>query len=855
MAFPDPRDRRLIRRAEELVALADDLADWVAEFGGPRKARGLAPIPDADEFELIEQRRRAVNLYNSARVPVAAAVYGPSQVGKSLFIGRVLRPMDEDFSPLGRDEGLGEPAYYPGLSFTDDLNPQSGSNEATALVTRFTTKDRTDPAILAGYPVLARGLARAEWLCVLARGFRAECRVPDTIWDEAALESRFARCAPAPDGMADRRWRTDLLDAYAHVRRGDPLRLPVEEPAFNGLLLRYPLSDGGYTDLAAALFWGDWPELTAMFRAVWRFLETIAADGRQGLLAHWAGVRFLLDSQRTPLVENDRSRTFPRVAWEDVRLVEMGGWHALDYQAGRGGGAEDLAVLQAALLELVVPILPHRLNETWRRVIEEIDLLDIPGMRAGRDGAEGGTRTGAKSLDERMEIVKRGKVLYLFDRYIDELQVQTLLLLVRGGNLEVRGQMKSYVNRWGAARYGKNWPHRVRDDPPSLFVGLTGIDEEFRDRSTYPGKELYENRLRQLTDTLGPVMTDFGGKGAPFSNTYPLRYPGTWDAAESQRVRYGPEKWSRARAAFLDAEMVRRHVGAAERRWDAAMDDRDGGLALISQGFRDCTDAVGKQVELERSIAEVGPRLLRMARSWAGSGDANRERERRRRLARRVLDWLRSDPRKVYDRVEALSRSLTLRDGDAWALADFADLRPAGARVRTESPAVLFGEGLRAFLDDWASALAPDRWRAHAEAGGHGAPWIGLEDFLDLARSLRDYLLSEAVFPHLRDRLLRIVDLRLKDETVRRHARRKYVRLALDDFIMNPGLGVAPIIEVDEAGLAGLGLMRPFIRRWCGRLEPCCADGAGEQAEVPPGSDELRAILDARGNAAEGDAD
>jgi hypothetical protein len=855
MAFPDPRDRRLIRRAEELVGLADELTDWVAEFGGQRRARGLAPIPEADEFELIEQRRRAVNVYNSARVPVAAAIYGPSQAGKSLFVGRVLRPMDEGFSPLGRDEALGEPAYYAGLSFTDDMNPQSGSNEATALVTRFTTKDRTDPAILSGYPVLVRGLTRAEWLCVLARGFRAECRVPDTIWDAAALEARFGRCEPAADATPDRRWRTDLLDAYNHIRRGDPLRLPVEEPAFNGLLMRYPLSDHGYSELAAALFWGEWPELTALFRTVWRFLETITASGRPGLLAHWAGVRFLLDSQRTPVVENDRSRAFPRVAWEDVRLVERGGWHVVDYQPGRGGGAEDLAVLQAALLELVVPILPHRLNDTWRRVIEQIDLLDIPGMRAGRDGALGGTRTGAKSVDERMEIVKRGKVLYLFDRYIDELQVQTLLLLVRGGNLEVRGQMKSYVNRWGLTRYGKDWPHRVHDDPPSLFIGLTGIDEEFRDRSTYPGKELYENRLRQLIDTLGPVMTDFGGKGAALTNIYPVRYPGTWDCDEPRRAHIGMEKWSRARAAFLDAELVRRHIGAAEGRWDAAMDDRDGGLSLISEGFRNCTDAVGKQVELERSMAEIGPRLLRMARSWAGSGDANRERERRRRMARRVLDWLRADPRKVYYRVEALTRSLTLRDGDAWALADFADLRPAGARIRTESPAVLFGQAVRGFLDDWATAIAPDRWRTHAGTCEHAAPWIGLEDFLDLARSLKDYLLSDSVFPQMRDRLLRIVDLRLKDETVRRHARRKYVRLALNDFIMTPGLAVEPVPEVDETGLADLGLMRPFVRRWAGRLEPCCADGAGQQSEPPPGSDELRAILDARGDGPEGDAD
>ena len=31
-----------------------------------------------------------------------------------------------------------------------------------------------------------------------------------------------------------------------------------------------------------------------------------------------------------------------------------------------------------------MPVLPHRLNDDWRRVVEQMDFLDVPGMRAGR---------------------------------------------------------------------------------------------------------------------------------------------------------------------------------------------------------------------------------------------------------------------------------------------------------------------------------------------------------------------------------------------------------------------------------------------------------------------------------------
>ena len=67
--------------------LATDLAHWVNNHNAARIAADLLPVPGSDEFELTRLRRLASNLYSSAKVPVSAAVYGPSQVGKSLFMG------------------------------------------------------------------------------------------------------------------------------------------------------------------------------------------------------------------------------------------------------------------------------------------------------------------------------------------------------------------------------------------------------------------------------------------------------------------------------------------------------------------------------------------------------------------------------------------------------------------------------------------------------------------------------------------------------------------------------------------------------------------------------------------------
>ena len=854
MPFPDDRDRNLIRFAEHVESLSTELCDWLSEFNPSRRATDLLPIAESDEFEVLQLRRLASSLYTSAKVPVAAAVYGPSQVGKSLFVGQVLRPHSENYCPIGGDETHGPPAYFKELSFDTDLNPQCGSNEATALVTRFTTKDRIGAGVSPDYPVMVRALTRVEWLRVLARGFHVECKTPATTWQQGELEELFDDLAHNHSGTeVDRKWRMDILDAYSYMRDVDRRGFQAKEAILNGLLSRFPLNEEGYVACAAALFWDNWQSLTNLFIRISNFLNRITlGDHDPAIFSHWAGVRFLLDSQRAKVHERRNSKVWQKVDWADFHLVEKDKYFVLDYRPGSGSGTEELETIQAGMLELAMPVLPHRLNDDWRRVIEQMDFLDIPGMRAGRQGAEQGKRTTADTLEEQMEIVKRGKVAYLFERYTDELQIQTLLLLSRGGNLEVTSQMKHHIDKWGRARYGeKAWPTRVRDEVPALFVGMTGLDEEFRNRDEYADKGLYENRLGQLVDALGPVMNDFGGRGKAFTNTYPIRYPGTWDTNDEQRQKEDPEKWVRARAAFMASEMVRTYSKAPELRWDTAMRDDDGGLSLISAGIRGVTTAEDKQNQLNKEIQEVQNRLLQLSRDWVVDPDANVDRRKRIAAARKVLDWLASNEELVYYRVHALQESLSVADGDEWSLADCVD-------TQTRRRGDPLPRELRNFLHQWATVSVPKRWEDYCHTHQDGGPWLDPNDLNAFTRYLRDYLLTEDVFEKLLEQLTPVVHLKTRDEAARRRARRKYARIILNDYVVNPGGSMTPIkppedeqhadsavASQDDDGdnLQRFGLMGAFIKRWLTRLPQALALGAGEHIQLPPGNSELMDIL------------
>ena len=118
-------------------------------------------------------------------------------------------------------------------------------------------------------------------------------------------------------------------------------------------------------------------------------------------------------------------------------------------------------------------------------------------------------------------------------------------------------------------------------------------------------------------------------------------------------------------------------------------------------------------------------------------------------------------------------------------------------------------------------------------------------------------------------RLGPVVNLKTRDEAARRRARRKYVRIILNDYVMNPGPSMVPIENPQKgeptgapspaatgaAGPAGadgeeapnverFGLMASFVRRWIQRLPQALALGAGEHVQIPPGNAELITTLE-----------
>lgn len=241
---------------------------------------------------------------------------------------------------------------------------------------------------------------------------------------------------------------------------------------------------------------------------------------------------------------------------------------------------------------------------------------------------------------------------------------------------------------------------------------------------------------------------------------------------------------------------------------------------------------------------------MHLSRGWVVDPDTNIDRQKRIAAAEKVLDWLAADESLVYHRVHALQQSLCLADGDQWQLADCMETQ--SRRYGDPLPRTL-----RGFLHDWATVAAVKRWEEHCRSRADGSPWLDGGDLSMFTRFLGDYLLTDAVFEGLIQRLLPVVHLKTRDEAARHRARRNYVRIILNDHIMNPGPSGAPMAAEPgkeptagdhEDDLSRFGLMAPLLRRWRKRLPAALALGAGEHVKLPPGNTELINVLEPFGS-------
>lgn len=582
----------LAARAQQVGQAAEGAMQWVLD---PANA-DLVGLEARDLAQMLRRNaRRTRRLSLAAETKMAVSVFGPSQAGKSFLVSVLARPQDGKLvADYGSPEGQ--------LDYISQINPE-GEGESTGVVTRFTM---SRPACPAGFPVTLRLLGEADVIRILINSFFMDgdenAETPPRAEDIGALFSRLSSKASEPVAGLD---EDDLWDVRDYVEQN--FRSRAYAAALQGywaeaaaLAPRLSITDRGQL---FSVLWGGHAPLTEVYIKL--------ASTRQGLGA-------------TGVVHVGLGALVPReTSIIDVKtLMDLTGSDGATLTLALGDGQHKnitRALLCALTAELVLPM-----RERPWEMFEHTDLLDFPGTRNRfKDPLAITLREPEKNIPE---LLLRGKVAYLFDRYVADQEITAMLLCIPDSNMEAI-DLPRLVEDWITLTHGATPEDRLKADCILFFV-LTKFDKHLGESAADGGAATrFQRRMEASFEKFWRHSESWPRKWTSeqsFRNCFWLRnpnfyVPGLIEYDEAKReIGIVPSQRSRLkdlRDGCLNAEAVQTHFADPAAAWDAAMALNDGGISyMVTALQRVCRPEVKlRQIEtqLDLEIREIASRIGR----------------------------------------------------------------------------------------------------------------------------------------------------------------------------------------------------------------------------------------------------
>lgn len=622
----DTVDLKLAQDCEALAVAASEGVGWLK--GAAAQSPTVAQQAPSLISELQKVRNQSRKLARAARRRMCVGVFGPSQAGKSYLVSilasRDGRPLQARFADQTYD-------------FLRDINPP-GNRESTGLVTRFGL-GLSDVA--PDFPVRVRLLTQTDIVKILGNSFlmdfdhqKAAFERPDGEAIRKRLAELRTKALPTPPGDLDSDDVLDLIEYFDTFFAGITSELRTEY--WREAIELAPRLSGIDRARLWSLLWYDFQPFTDLYLTLYDGLQKLshapeALLGMDALIPREKSIIDVLTLDKLGADDSDTLLVRPKQADKrtspDARLPR--------------------SLVCALTAELSVAI-----DEKPWDFFDHTDLLDFPGARSRlklanlEDVAKAkGVAEGANPL---RELLLRGKVAYLFQRYSAERELSAILLCIPDGNQEVR-DLSDMMTAWIDQTIGATPADRAKQKN-ALFLVLTKMDREFEQKA---GETEESRRLRWSARLGNSLIHNFRGEwptnwnGRSFDNSFWLRNPTViderlMDYSEGREVGIAEsfaERASELRAHFVDNLDVRRHFADPAKAWDEAFRPNDGGVAYLVKSLTPVCDPAIKRAQVRGQLEVQMRRLVDRLAGFhsAADGDA---RAKKRDLVQTVLRGL-----------------------------------------------------------------------------------------------------------------------------------------------------------------------------------------------------------------------
>ncbi len=619
---------------------------WSAVHGGAGEAirwisqvRGSAPRLDNEADDLIFSLRRVRNtarrLGAVAPLPMTVGFFGLSQAGKSYLISSLA---------AGAGGKLETELGGQRLDFLTHVNPPGGGKEATGLVTRFSRTARPGPE---AFPLELKLFSEVELAKVLANAFFNDFN-PEKVqyrYEESAIRQRLRELESRrqPDrvpGVSE----DDVVSLWDYLQGSFPATLgPLASYYWPAAVALAPWLAQEDRARLFAIFWGDLAELESAYLD---FARTLAHLGHASRV--FAPLSVLVRSTAQGSLSQADSimnvDMLERLGRSDDLPVTVCPWRDDRLQAE---ASLSLARLAALTAELVFP-----LREAAREpLFDQVDLLDFPGYRGrlsveSMDGVRGAV--GNENASPVAQLVLRGKVAYLFERYTDSQEMNVLMVCTPSNKQSDVNDVGPVLDKWIQKTQGETPELRARR-LPGLLWAVTMFDIRISSDLDKPEELLRigwgSGGLMKMTmlERFGQYawLQDWAGQG-PFCNTFLVRKPrmkvpflevenGEETALNAQSVA----PLALMRRTFIEDETVARHVHQPAEAWDAMLALNDGGMARIAAYLRQVALPEVKLARIREQLESVLHLLDNRLGRWFQAEGAG-ELEKKRQIAQQV---------------------------------------------------------------------------------------------------------------------------------------------------------------------------------------------------------------------------
>lgn len=494
------RNKELIQKTSDHIKLIDSFIEWAdAHLQESRREETYK--------KLVNVRRLLKRMRFSLECNPAVAAFGESQKGKSYVISSLLARKGQQF--MVKDPETGDQ-----YNFVEQFNPIVRDVEATGVATRFTRKyDILDNH----FPILVKILSVADVLQILC----------DTAYNDVKSHSIIDKEDIDHFIQAQERRYQNSLHVQKSLDVDDVMNIREYVENHVGLKAK-ELLDSRYFDVLSRIIpcvqtrdwptllsklWYDNPDITDLFCRLIKGYETLGFSSKV-----FVPISALLNTTTTLMSSLCLQQLDAKTATTGNVDLHLG--TDILTETGQKVAGFSKSILSAISAEVVFQIPEETIEEElvyhtegiyddaakqnllskgWNRKVSKeflktVDIFDFPGARAALELQEEQVK-----IELNKQMVLRGKVRYLFNKYSDERLINVLMLChdyMQNGPTVMPGLVEQWVKHNVGATPKDRTAFIDKSVVSPLFIIATKFNKDMSHSVQEGGDSQMENRWK-----------------------------------------------------------------------------------------------------------------------------------------------------------------------------------------------------------------------------------------------------------------------------------------------------------------------------------------------------------------------